>query len=69
MNTINPLRFRRLRAFLRDENGAITVDFVVLTGAVIALVLVVFQVLTQAVFDNAARSIVDNMATASNNNW
>lgn len=68
MMRFNSPRFQRLHAFLRDENGAVTVDFVVLTGAVVALVLALFQVLTQAIFEESAAGIVEDIRTASASN-
>jgi Flp pilus assembly protein TadG len=55
---------RGLRRFHRDESGAITVDFVVLTSVIIVAVMGLFVVLNEAVFENAAVTISDDV-TAS----
>ena len=39
----------KFSAFLKDEAGAVTVDWVVLTAAVVGLALVVFSVIQPAV--------------------
>ena len=48
---------RRLRRFLREEAGAITVDWVVLTAGVIAMVLMLFSILTPDVIQAVAETI------------
>jgi Flp pilus assembly pilin Flp len=52
-------------AFLNDETGAVTVDWVVLTAAVVTLGLVVFNFIAPAVSDLASNIEVeiDNAGT------
>jgi Flp pilus assembly pilin Flp len=45
------------RRFVRDEDGAITVDFVVLTAAMIFMVLGVFTIITPSLYENVAVGI------------
>lgn len=53
-------------AFLKDEAGAVTVDWVVLTAAVVGLGLVIFSILSPAV--NALTNDISNtMANAGAN--
>jgi Flp pilus assembly pilin Flp len=52
-------------AFLKDETGAVTVDWVVLTAAVVGLGLLIFTLIRPAV-SNLAGSIADEMADAQN---
>jgi hypothetical protein len=44
----------RFKEFLRDETGAVTVDWVVLTAAVVGLGLLIFSYIRPAVSDLAA---------------
>ncbi|MEH7829691.1 Flp family type IVb pilin [Gemmobacter denitrificans] len=50
---------RSFRNFWRDETGAITVDWVVLTAVVIVMVAGVFVVIQQSVFEDTAGRIGD----------
>jgi Flp pilus assembly pilin Flp len=43
-----------LKTFIRDETGAVTVDWVVLTAAVVGLGLIIFSFIRPAVSDLAA---------------
>jgi Flp pilus assembly protein TadG len=45
------------KRFLRHEDGAITVDFVVLTAAMIFMVMGVFTIITPAAYEQAATNI------------
>lgn len=54
----------RARDFAESEDGAVTVDWVVLTAVVIAMVLAVFTILTEAVFETAASGIEENVIEA-----
>ncbi|MEM0937852.1 MAG: pilus assembly protein [Pseudomonadota bacterium] len=47
------LQLPALRAFLSDESGAITVDWVVLTAAVMGLTLAMFGVFREALGPNS----------------
>jgi Flp pilus assembly pilin Flp len=51
-------------AFLNDETGAVTVDWVVLTAAVVGLGLVVFSVIQPAVND-LSTDIADEIRSSS----
>lgn len=53
----------KFSAFLKDEAGAVTVDWVVLTAAVVGLGLVVFTYVKPAVSDLAVQ-IGDEIETA-----
>jgi Flp pilus assembly pilin Flp len=55
---------KRLR-FLRDESGAVTVDWVVLTAALVGLVLMVFTILTEEIYQNTAQSIAAHVDEAA----
>lgn len=51
--------------FARDEDGAVTVDWVVLTAAIVGLTVVLFTVVTPGSFDAATGLIGDTMVAAS----
>jgi Flp pilus assembly pilin Flp len=51
--------------FAKDESGAVTVDWVVLTAAVVGLTVVLFTVITPGSFDAATGLIGDTMVAAS----
>ncbi len=53
----------KFSAFLKDEAGAVTVDWVVLTAAVVGLGLVVFSFIQPAV-SNLGEAIGDEIAEA-----
>lgn len=53
----------KFSAFLKDETGAVTVDWVVLTAAVVGLGLLIFTLIRPAVSD-LAQGIADEMADA-----
>ncbi len=52
------------RRFARDETGAVTVDFVVLTAGIIFLAIGVFQVLREAIYVDAATAIAGGVDRA-----
>ena len=56
----------KFSAFLKDEAGAVTVDWVVLTAAVVGLGLVIFSILSPAV-NNLTNDIALTMSNAENN--
>ena len=56
----------KFSAFLNDETGAVTVDWVVLTAAVVGLGLVIFTILSPAV-NNLTNDISNTMANAGAN--
>lgn len=53
----------KFSAFLKDESGAVTVDWVVLTAAVVGLGLLIFSWVRPAV-SNLAQSINNELAQA-----
>jgi Flp pilus assembly pilin Flp len=53
----------KFSAFLKDEAGAVTVDWVVLTAAVVGLGLLIFSWVRPAV-SNLAQSINNELASA-----
>ncbi len=55
-----------IKRFGKDECGAVTVDFVVLTAGVIFMVLGVFQVLRETLYTDAAAAIANGVVQASN---
>jgi hypothetical protein len=50
--------------FADSEDGAVTVDWVVLTALIVGMSLAVFTILTDAVFETAASGVADNVAEA-----
>lgn len=55
----------RLLRFKTAEDGAVTVDWVVLTAVLIGVVMAVFVLLTPSVYGNAAAGIRDNVDEAA----
>jgi len=53
---------RKTRAYTNDEAGAVTVDWVVLTAALCGLIMALFTVLTESVYENAAKGISDKIS-------
>jgi Flp pilus assembly pilin Flp len=53
------------KRFMRDEDAAITVDFVVLTAAMIFMVMGVFAIITPAAYEDAATAINENVVEAA----
>jgi Flp pilus assembly pilin Flp len=51
--------------FGKDESGAVTVDFVVLTAGVILMVMSVFQVLQESLYVDAAAAISNGVEQAT----
>ncbi len=58
-------KWMKLPRFLRDEGGAVTVDWVVLTAALVGLVMVVFTILTEEIYQNTAQSIAGHIDEAA----
>ena len=52
------------KAFAKEESGAVTVDFVVLTAAIVGLGIIVISTLEPAI-KNTATNIADDMADAA----
>ena len=59
-------RLPRLCRFVRSEDGAVSVDYVVMTAAVVFMVLALFTVLTETIFSETAQAIVDDMRQVGN---
>jgi Flp pilus assembly pilin Flp len=55
-----------VKQFLQDEQGAVTVDWVVLTGAIVALALVVMSIIQQGSYIAAASGISAGVTQAAN---
>jgi Flp pilus assembly pilin Flp len=51
--------------FARDESGAVTVDWVVLTAAVVSLVLLVFSVITRQSVSVGAMSVKNTLEAST----
>ncbi|WP_103258032.1 Flp family type IVb pilin [Tabrizicola aquatica] len=56
----------RLKRFLKDESGAVTVDWVVLTSGIVILAIVVMPPITRAIGDMAVL-IGDQIGVAGSN--
>ena len=56
-----------LNRFARDESGAVTVDWVVITAAIVGLGIAVFAAVGQGV-ENVAGDISADMASSINSN-
>ena len=55
----------KMPRFLRDESGAVTVDWVVLTAALVGLVMMVFTILTEEIYQNTATAIGADITSAA----
>lgn len=53
-----------LNRFLARDDGAVTVDWVVMTAAVVGMTIMLFSILTPAVFEDAANVIRDMIVSA-----
>jgi Flp pilus assembly pilin Flp len=51
--------------FVKDESGAVTVDWVVLTAAIVGMTVVLFTVVTPGSFDAATGLIGNTLVSAS----
>ena len=54
-----------LRRFARNEDGAVTVDWVVLTAGIVGIVLVLFTSLTEALYEGAGQSIASDIENST----
>ena len=54
-----------IKRFAASEDGAITVDFVVLTAAMIFMVMGVFTIITPMLHEQAAAAINENIVDAA----
>jgi Flp pilus assembly pilin Flp len=57
---------RAFKRFVADESGAVTVDWVVLTAAIVALAFGVFTIVTQQSVTVGAGHMNDKMEEAAN---
>jgi hypothetical protein len=64
MNGIHGMMADRVRGFADSEDGAVTVDWVVLTALIVGMSLALFTILTDAVFETAAAGVADNVTEA-----
>lgn len=65
MTDVTTLRGSLFKRFAADENGAVTVDWVVLTAAVVGLGVLLFSILTPALFEEGGIAIADAVNTAA----
>lgn len=56
---------RKIHVFAESEAGAVTVDWVVLTAALVGMVIALFTILTSAVYEDAASAINDGIIDAA----
>ena len=56
---------RIIAAFVRDDRGAVTVDWVVLTAAMVVMVTGVFIIINEGVITNASTGIAANITESS----
>lgn len=56
--------FRLFGRYSRNQDGAVTVDFVVLTALIVGMLLSLFAILTDTVFQTAATGVADNVTEA-----
>ncbi|HMO08199.1 MAG TPA: hypothetical protein PKD10_11215 [Paracoccaceae bacterium] len=54
-----------LRRFARDDSGAVTVDWVVLTAALVGVVMSLFSFLTEEIYENAGLRIAEDVTEAA----
>lgn len=57
---------RNMKQFLKDDTGAVTVDWVVLTAAVVGMALVLWPLINNAVGDLASQ--IADVVTATGDN-
>jgi hypothetical protein len=64
MNGMHSALANRALGFADSEDGAVTVDWVVLTALIMGMSLALFTILTDAVFETAATGVADNVTEA-----
>lgn len=64
MTTFNSWMQCKTRKFASSEAGAVTVDWVVLTAALCGLILTLFTILTQTLYEDAATGISERITEA-----
>ncbi|NNU81239.1 hypothetical protein HMH01_12410 [Halovulum dunhuangense] len=57
--------FKLKKTFVKDEDGAVTVDWVVLTAAIVGIGLIVLQLIRGGIYD-AASAISSSLTNAIN---
>lgn len=60
--------WHRIRRFAESEAGAVTVDWVVLTAAICGMIIALFTILTEGIYEETANAIGDRIRTASDVN-
>ena len=56
---------RTIARFMKSEDAAVTVDFVVLTAALIFMVMGIFQLLTKSVYEEAGARMAEQIAESA----
>jgi hypothetical protein len=64
MNALKKSLIARLAGFSRKEDGAVTVDWVVLTAAVCGMSMIIVNMLQPALFNDGGSAIADYVARA-----
>lgn len=55
----------RIRRFAECESGAVTVDWVVLTAAIVGMIMALFTILNESIYEETANAIGDRIRTAN----
>lgn len=67
MKTLRDWAGKKVQAFVQCQSGAVTVDWVALTAIVIGMVMALFVILDQSIFENVAVAIVAGIDASVNN--
>lgn len=67
MRTLCDWARTKVQAFVRCQSGAVTVDWVALTAIVVGMVMALFVILDQSIFENVAVAIVAGIDASVNN--
>ncbi len=65
MMTFAKVLRRKGRRFTRDQRGAVTVDWVVLTAALVVMAFSVFNIITRAIFEEAGVRMSETIVASS----
>jgi hypothetical protein len=67
MNMLNGMKAagQRMRRFAADEGGAVTVDWVVMTAGICAMVMMLFSMLTDTLYESAGNRIAQDIDAAA----
>lgn len=65
MKTMARILAAPFRRFARDECGAVTVDWVVLTAALVGIIMSLFTLLTESLYENAGVRIAADISEAA----